>query len=167
MQPQDPTATAVAMAANPKAGQTVLDFCAAPGTKTTLLAELMGNSGSITAPDVSREKLQRIESNCERMGVTIVKTDLAERVGQLVPGSFDLVLADVPCSNTGVLARRAEVRWRFDSQTLSQIVKDQQFLAGAAAMFVRPGGRLGYSTCSIQREENSQVVGRLVGKAAT
>ena len=101
------------------------------------------------------------------MGVTIVKTDLAERVGQLVPGSFDLVLADVPCSNTGVLARRAEARWRFDPQTLSQIVKDQQFLAAAAAMFVRPGGRLIYSTCSIQREENSQVWGGWWARRAT
>jgi 16S rRNA (cytosine967-C5)-methyltransferase len=99
------------------------------------------------------------------MGITIVNTGLAEKVGQLEPMSYDVVLADVPCSNTGVLARRAEARWRFDEDSLSQIVKDQQFLAAAAAMFVKPGGRLVYSTCSIQAEENSQIVKRLIAKA--
>jgi 16S rRNA (cytosine967-C5)-methyltransferase len=165
VQPQDPAATAVAIAANPRPGQKVLDFCAAPGTKTTLLAELMANAGSITAMDVSPEKLERIKSNCDRMGITIVNTGLAEKVGQLEPMSYDVVLADVPCSNTGVLARRAEARWRFEAEALSQIVKDQQFLAAAAAMFVKPGGRLVYSTCSIQEQENSQVVKRLIAKA--
>jgi 16S rRNA (cytosine967-C5)-methyltransferase len=158
-------ATAVAIAANPKPGQKVLDFCAAPGTKTTMLAELMNNSGSITAMDVSPEKLERIKSNCQRMGITIVNTGMAEKVGQLEPMSYDVVLADVPCSNTGVLARRAEARWRFEAEALTQIVKDQQFLAAAAAMFVKLGGRLIYSTCSIQEQENSQIVKRLMAKA--
>jgi len=157
VQVQDATASSVVLAAEPRPGMSVLDFCAAPGTKTTHLAELMDNRGSITAVDVSQEKIARIESNCERLGISIVSTCLADRIAGLKPGSFDLVLVDVPCSNTGVLSRRAEARWRFDPETLTRLVKDQQMLAATAAQFVRPGGRLVYSTCSIEDEECSAV----------
>jgi 16S rRNA (cytosine967-C5)-methyltransferase len=154
IQPQDATASAVvAEAVRPRAGMEVLDFCAAPGTKTTHLAELMGNAGSITAVDTTAEKLTSIESNCRRLGATNVRTVLADQVGGLVPGGFDVALADVPCSNTGVLARRVEARWRFDEVALAKLVKDQRFLLAAAGQFVRPGGRLVYSTCSIEPEE--------------
>jgi len=156
-QMQDPSASAVALAAEVAPGMAVLDFCAAPGTKTTHLAELMGNRGSIVAADVSNEKLSRIESNCERLGVTIVSTILAENAGSLEPNAFDVVLADVPCTNTGVLARRAEARWRFSEQGLSRCVSDQKAIASAAAVFVKPGGRLVYSTCSIEPEEGPDV----------
>ncbi len=157
VQPQDAAATDVCIAARAAGGMAVLDFCAAPGTKTTHLGELMGNRGSITAIDVSREKLERIEANCERMGVTIVQTMLAKDIGSLAPQSYDLVLADVPCSNTGVLARRAEARWRFDEKSLGRLVADQKLLISAAGAFVRPGGRLVYSTCSIEPEECDDV----------
>jgi len=161
VQPQDPTATAVGLAARPQPGWRVLDLCAAPGTKTTHLAELMDNHGEIVAADVSREKIERIESNCRRLGVSIVRTILAQDVGGLQPESFDLVLADVPCSNTGVLARRAEARWRFGREQLARLSADQRTLALMAGQFVRPGGRLVYSTCSIEPEECSEVVAAL------
>jgi len=157
IQPQDPTATAVGLACGPRPGMKVLDLCAAPGTKTTHLAELMGNQGGIVAADVSREKLDRITESCRRMGITIVQPILADSVGSLESGGFDLVLADVPCSNTGVLARRAEARWRFSPEALSKLVEDQKFLARAAGHFVRPGGRLVYSTCSIEPQEDGEV----------
>lgn len=158
VQPQDPSATAVCIAAEPAPGMSVLDFCAAPGVKTTHLAELMDDTGSITAVDVSMTKLKRVEDNCRRMGATIVKTVLAHEIGRLEPQSFDLVLADVPCTNTGVLSRRVEARWRFDSHELESVVREQKKLARMAAGFVRPGGRLVYSTCSIEPEECSEVV---------
>lgn len=164
VQPQDPSATAVVTAAEPKGGAKVLDFCASPGVKTTHLAELMDNRGSITAVDVSTEKLARIESNCRRLGVTIVTTRLAEQVGSLDPRSFDLVLADVPCSNTGVLARRAEARWRFSEDALETLVQDEETLVSLAAEFVAPGGRLVYSTCSTEPEECSGVVRHLTAR---
>ncbi|MDY6913692.1 MAG: transcription antitermination factor NusB [Planctomycetota bacterium] len=157
VQPQDPTATAVVHAADPAAGMDVLDFCAAPGTKTTHLAEQMRNRGSITAVDVSHEKLRRIEDNCRRMDDSIVKTHLAEQAGSLKPQSFDLVMVDAPCSNTGVLSRRPEARWRFSEEHLATLVKDQQLLLQAAAAFVKPGRRLVYSTCSIEPEECADV----------
>jgi 16S rRNA (cytosine967-C5)-methyltransferase len=162
LQPQDPTATAVGSACRVKPGSNVLDFCAAPGTKTTHLAEQMGNRGSIVALDVSAEKTARIEQNCTRMGIDIVQTAQAESAGGLEPQSFDLVLADVPCSNTGVLARRAEARWSFEPKAFSTLAEDQKFLIRAAAGFVKPGGTLVYSTCSIEPEENEQVVSYLL-----
>ena len=158
LQVQDASATAVVEAADAKPGMRVLDFCAAPGTKTTHLAEKMDNRGGIMAVDVSGEKLVRVRENCERMGVSTVTTCLAEQAGGLKPESFDLVLADVPCSNTGVLARRAEARWRFSEEALARIVKDQRTILGLAATFVAPGGRLVYSTCSVEPEECSQTV---------
>ncbi|MFP4104960.1 MAG: transcription antitermination factor NusB [Phycisphaerae bacterium] len=157
-QPQDATQTEVCLAANPHDGQRVLDFCGAPGTKTTHLAELMDNSGEIVALDVSDQKVGWIRDNCRRLGIDIVKVMLAEQAGQLEPGSFDLAVVDVPCSNTGVLARRAEARWRFDPKDLGKLVSDQKFLAQAAAEFVRPGGKLVYSSCSIEPEEGSDLV---------
>jgi len=166
-QPQDPTATAVGLVcaefAMAKPGELhVLDMCAAPGTKTTHLAELMKNKGSILALDIGEAKLERINSNCQRLGVSIVTTGLAQSAGALTPGSFDLVLADVPCTNTGVLARRPEARWRFTAKTMGQTVRDQQLLVATAAQFVRPGGHLVYSTCSIEPEECGELVNRLV-----
>jgi 16S rRNA (cytosine967-C5)-methyltransferase len=153
IQPQDPTATAVVLEADPKPGDRVLDLCAAPGTKTTHLAERMGNKGSILASDVSADKLQAIGTNCHRLGISIVQTMPAAKLATVEAGSFDLVLADVPCSNTGVLARRAEARWRFEEYRQAELVKDQHTLLASAATFVKSGGKLVYSTCSIEPEE--------------
>jgi 16S rRNA (cytosine967-C5)-methyltransferase len=167
VQPQDASATGVVLAAEPRPGTKVMDFCAAPGTKTTLLAEMMDDRGSITAVDVSREKLARVEDNCGRMGFGIVKTVLAENVGALEPESFDLVLADAPCTNSGVLARRPEARWRLTPEALSAAAGDQKTLVRLASGFVRRGGRLVYSTCSIEPEECGEVARWLGGADAT
>ena len=158
IQPQDSTATAVIAGARVKPGMRVLDFCAAPGTKTTHLAERMNNEGELIAVDVSPEKLERIEENNARMGITCVKTYLANEIGPLPLRGFDVVLADVPCSHTGVFARRPEAKWRFDETKITKLVHDQQFLLHAAAQFVAPGGQLIYSTCSIDDDEANRVV---------
>ena len=157
IQPQDPTATSVGLKSGALPGMRVLDLCAAPGTKTTHLAELMQNQGEIIAVDVSNSKLKRIEENAQRMGFDIIKTMHAEKVGSLDVNSFDLVLADVPCSNTGVLARRGEARWRFTQKSIGELVRAQQFLSLTAAQFVKPGGTLIYSTCSIEKDEGPRV----------
>ena len=162
IQPQDPTATAVVLEADPKPGDRVLDLCAAPGTKTTHLAEKMGNKGSILATDVSADKLQAIGTNCQRLGINIVQTMTVAKLATVEAGSFDLVIADVPCSNTGVLARRAEARWRFDEYRQAELVKDQHALSASAATFVKSGGKLVYSTCSIEPEECRDVTRWLV-----
>jgi 16S rRNA (cytosine967-C5)-methyltransferase len=160
-QPQDPTATAVVLAARPRAGQTVLDLCAAPGTKTTHLAECMNNAGRIDAVDVNDDKLQLVRDNGDRLGIDIVRTHRAGNAADLAVEQYDLALADVPCSNTGVLARRPEAKWRFDPDRLGDLTRDQLLLAETAARMLRPGGLLVYSTCSIEPEENRAVVDRL------
>lgn len=156
--PQDPAATAAVDALAPRPGQSVLDLCAAPGTKTIQAAEAMGRAGRIVAMDVNAAKLERIADAARRCGVDILETCPAERAGSLAPGSFDAVIVDAPCSNTGVLARRIEARWRFRADQLGRLAADQRRLLEMASLFCAAGGTILYSTCSIEPEENDRVV---------
>lgn len=160
---QDESAMRVASALAPEPGGTVLDLCAAPGTKTTHLAELMGNQGRIIACDTDARRLEILPKACVRLGVSIVQpTPLAMRgpEGWAEPptGPFDAVLVDVPCSNTGVLGKRPEVRWRLSDSNFGPLVRLQTKLLLEACERVKPGGAVVYSTCSIEPEENRQVV---------
>ena len=171
---QDLSAMMAASAVAPEPGMTVLDLCAAPGGKTTHLAELMNNTGRIVACDVDARRLRTVTELCGRLGVTIVETLLvASRERERpefsdsrtpvahAPGSpqvFDAALVDVPCSNTGVLGRRPEVRWRLAPADLGALVSLQTDLLLRACSHVRPGGAVVYSTCSIEPEENGGVV---------
>jgi 16S rRNA (cytosine967-C5)-methyltransferase len=157
---QDQSSMQVALALNPALGSRVLDLCAAPGGKTTHLAELMRNQGEIIACDVDERRLQTVTELCQRLGVTIVKTVRLhpERNEEPPPGPFDAILVDVPCSNTGVLGRRPEVRWRLKETDFRHLVWLQTRLLVQAAERVRPGGVIVYSTCSIEAEENRGVV---------
>lgn len=161
---QDPTATDAGDAVRAEPGMRVLDFCAAPGTKTVQLGEQLGGRGEIVAVDVSEEKLELVRQGARRCGLDIVRTVPAEQVGSLEPRSFDRVLVDAPCTNTGVLARRVEARWRFTEQDLQRVAADQRQILALAAIFLAPGGRLVYSTCSIEPEENEQVVQSLLSR---
>jgi 16S rRNA (cytosine967-C5)-methyltransferase len=135
-------------------------LCAAPGGKTTHLAELMKNQGHILACDVEAKKLEPLEESCRRLGIDIIQTKvLNTRLNEEAPsGPFDAVLADVPCSNTGVLGRRPEVRWRLQPADLTHLVQLQTNLLHQGCERLRPGGKIVYSTCSIEPEENRQVV---------
>ena len=157
IQLQDPTATDVVKAIKLQPGMQVLDLCAAPGTKTVHMAERMGNEGRIVAADISDEKIARINEGCERMGITIVEAIHSTQIAAEAIGAFDVVLVDAPCSNTGVLARRVEARWRFSVDGLGRLIKDQKNLLAAAAAFTRPGGKVVYSTCSIEPEECADI----------
>ena len=144
-------------------GETVWDLCAAPGTKTTLLAEIMQNQGCVVATDVSRERLEKVDENCRRLGTTIVTTQTIGAEGRGLPdGPFDAVLVDAPCSNTGVLGKRPEARWRIRMSDVRELAAIQQRLLQDAVSRVRSGGRIVYSTCSIEPEENQQVVASCV-----
>lgn len=156
---QDESALRVASALAPQPGETVLDLCAAPGGKTTHLAELMRNSGRIIACDVDARRLRTVAELAQRLGLTIVETCLISADGAGLPaGPFDCVLADVPCSNTGVLGKRPEARWRLRPNDLRHLTMLQTRLLRLARKHVRPGGAMVYSTCSIEPEENHQVV---------
>ena len=156
---QDETAMQAVLLLDPKPGESILDLCAAPGGKTTFLAESMQNKGNILATDVSEKRLELIDRNLERLGIAIVETKAIHKDGSDFPtGPFDAVLLDVPCSNTGVLGKRPETRWRIQPRDIQELVEIQRRLCLQAMKFVRPGGRLVYSTCSIEPEEDEQTI---------
>lgn len=156
---QDEAAQHAAVLLNPLPGESILDLCSAPGGKTTHLAELAHDKARIAACDVSPTRLDRVRQNLQRLGLTSIELHLIGRDGENIPpGEFDAALVDVPCSNTGVLHRRPEARWRFSEVTLQELVSLQTRLLLTAAAHVRRGGRIVYSTCSLEPDENTGVV---------
>lgn len=156
---QDESSMSAALLMNPQPNERLLDLCAAPGGKTTHLAELQGDQGKITAVDVQAERLAVVTANANRLQLKSIRTHLMSKETLDAPtGYFDGVLVDVPCSNTGVLGKRPEARWRITPYDLSELPKLQRKLLNLALDRVRPGGRVVYSTCSIETVENRQVV---------
>jgi len=155
---QDESAMGVATALNPTPGSSVLDLCAAPGGKTTHLAELMRNEGRVIACDVDGKRLATVNELAARLGIGIIETRAIGRGEEAPAGPFDAVLVDVPCSNTGVLGRRPEARWRLKPEDITHLQKLQGQLLRQAAERVKPGGAVVYSTCSVEPEENGAVV---------
>lgn len=161
---QDESAMRVASAVNPEPGATILDLCAAPGSKTAHLAELMQDKGRIVACDGDVGRLLTVGELVTRLGLRSIEV-VRHQTEETVPrGRFDAVLVDVPCSNTGVLGRRPEVRWRLTLQDIAQLRSVQERLLRQAMGKVRAGGVVVYSTCSIEPEENGDLVRRVVGE---
>ena len=169
---QDPSTLLAVHELDPRPGETILDFCAAPGGKTTCLAQLMNNQGRIVAREVSSERLRLVGENCARLGVTCVELRSSRREeaqtsksgnsqSRFTPAAtevFDRVLLDAPCSNTGVMRRRVDLRWRIQPEENQRLRTMQLNLLRQAAAAVKGGGVLVYSTCSLEPEENSEVV---------
>lgn len=156
---QDESAQQAAELLAPQPGETVLDLCAAPGTKTTHLAELMRNEGQLIATDCSESRLQLVTQNARRLGFSIIQPVVVSPEGTDIPaGPFDAILIDAPCSNTGVLGKRPDARWRLHPEDLEELSRIQLLLLLAAADRLKPGGRIVYSTCSIEPDENQSVV---------
>lgn len=155
---QDPSTLLAVDILDPQPGESVLDLCAAPGGKTTYIAQKMQDQGRIVATDSAAVRLKLVVENCRRLGVKIVTVarDLPEE-------QFDRVLVDTPCSNTGVMRRRPDLRWRITLAEIARLAQTQRRLLAAAATLTRPGGVLVYSTCSLEPEENEQVAGQLPG----
>lgn len=157
---QDVTAQTCALAGAPQPGARVLDLCAAPGGKSIALALAMQDQGEIIACDPDPLRLARLEDNVRRLGLrsvhaTQIPAD-AESLAHL--GDFDLALVDAPCSNTGVIARRPEARFAQHAERLDTLTRIQSALLHKASAVVRRGGRLVYSTCSIETRENEDIV---------
>ena len=157
---QDLSAAIPAKLLQPQTGWKILDLCAAPGTKTTQLAELTGDHAEIFATDIDDCKLVFIEQNIKRLklkSITAFKySDLQKIIDKI--DLFDCVLLDVPCSNTAVLAKRPEVRLRITSQAVLNLSKKQLELLKKASALVKPQGKICCSTCSIQLEENNLLI---------
>ena len=160
---QDPaTAEAVAQL-DVTPGQSVLDFCAAPGGKTAQVAWRLNGTGHLVAQEVNPKRLARLKENMARLRLDSVEVtqSVAGIGGRTV---FDRVLVDAPCSNTGVLRRRPDARWRWSVDHLKQLVGLQAQILDAAAAYVAPGGRLVYSTCSNEPEENGEQVAAFLAR---
>lgn len=154
---QDTTAHAAAVAVAARPGERILDLCAAPGGKSVALALAMHDTGEVLACDTDVERLVRVQENTARLGLACVRTRPIGDAADL-PRDFDAALVDVPCSNTGVVARRPEARLGLTPAKLRSLVAVQHDLVREAARRVRPGGRLVYSTCSLEPQENEDVV---------
>ncbi len=157
---QDWMAQQPALTLAPKAGERVLDLCAAPGGKATHIAELMKNEGYVLAVDTVRKKIEKIEENCQRLGAVEVETCKAENLDEKLEtiDAFDKAIVDVPCSNTGVLARRVEARHLLNPTDINGNTQLQRELLERAYSAVKPGGKIVYSTCSIESVENELLV---------
>ncbi len=159
---QDPSTTIAPAMLAPRPGETVLDACAAPGGKTALLAESMEGPGRLLACELHADRLARLRENLQRLKldhVEIIQADAARWTpSPEQPATFDAILLDVPCTNTGVIRRRPDARWSFSLERLERLARVQAALLDALAPRVRPGGRLVYSTCSLEPEENTRQV---------
>lgn len=157
---QDESSMLVAPALDPQPGWTVLDMAAAPGGKSTHLAELMQNQGRVIAVDIHPHKIDLIDENARRLGATVVEGLCADarEVGAVMPGRADAVLCDVPCSGLGTLARRPDARWRKQPGEFAELVPIQRAILESAAVALKAGGVLVYSTCTIHPAENQEMV---------
>jgi 16S rRNA (cytosine967-C5)-methyltransferase len=161
---QDPSTAIACQILNPKPGEKVLDACAAPGGKTSYIAQLMKNRGTILACDRDPERLQVLKENMTRLGVGIVQIfnhdwtrgHVPTEIASMAP--FDRILLDAPCSNTGVIRRRVDVRWRLQPADFPRMQQRQVEMLRVLVQLLQSQGALVYSTCSLEPEENEQVV---------
>jgi len=157
---QDLASMMVTEVLDPQPGERILDMCAAPGSKTTHMAEKMNNLGTIIARDVSDKKLQKIRENADRLGISIIHPEIGDG---LVPDAdavdaYDRVLLDAPCSGLGIIRRKPEIRFRRLPEDLAALVKLQTILLENASHYVKQDGVLVYSTCSVDPDENDGVI---------
>jgi 16S rRNA (cytosine967-C5)-methyltransferase len=158
---QDEASQLIALLVNPQPGETVLDACAAPGAKTTHLGQLMANRGRIIALDIDEAKLRRLRESGRRMGVTnvtVLRRD-ARRPPSLIDGKpFDAILLDLPCTGWGTIRRNPDIKWRTGPGDPIRLASLQRSILDNMAGFLREGGRLVYSTCTVYEEENENVI---------
>ena len=156
---QDSASRLAVLAAGPAKGNTVVDGCAAPGGKSYASAILMENSGTIIAYDVSTEKISRISEGAARMGIGIIDTSCRDSsvYAEELAGTADIVLADVPCSGFGVIKKKPEIRYKTE-QEIAGLPDVQKQILTTLSEYVKPGGVLLYSTCTVLRRENEDVV---------
>ena len=168
---QDPGTRLSVELLGPAPGETVLDLCAAPGGKSLLIADALA-SGRVVAMDLPDARIDRLKENLSRAGgveVAMVQADVLARPAAILekhglPSQYRAVLIDVPCSNTGVMRHRVDAKWRLQEGDFARHARSQGALLAAAARLVAPGGRLVYSTCSIDPAENERVVEAFLGR---
>ena len=160
---QDEASQLVALLLDAGPGRSILDLCAAPGGKTAVLAHAAGPQSVVIAADRHLHRLRATKTNLNRLGVTSVHLLALDATAPLpLAASFDRILVDAPCSGTGTLSRNPEIRWRLGPNDLAEFHRRQVALLSSALDRLAPGGRLVYSTCSLEPEENEQVVAEVL-----
>jgi 16S rRNA (cytosine967-C5)-methyltransferase len=158
---QDEASQLVTSILDPKPGERILDACAAPGGKTTHMAQKMDNRGEISALDVSKGKLDLIGEGCQRLGIKIVRTikgNAAEPLPIPLGMEYDRLLADVPCSGFGTLRRNPDLKWRRGEEDIKRLSELQLSILSHLSVYLKKGGIFVYSTCTVFHEENEDVV---------
>jgi len=170
---QDPSTALACQFLDPKPGEKILDACAAPGGKTGYIAEVMQDHGTIMACDRDLERLETLKHNVTRLGAGIIhpvghdwtRDRLPKEIAFVAP--FDRILVDAPCSNTGVMRRRVDVRWRLTQADFKRMQTRQLEIVRAALPLLKANGVLVYSTCSLEPEENEHVVRRILAEISS
>ena len=168
---QDPSTLLAVQTLDPQAGESILDLCAAPGGKTGYVAQLMENLGTIVACDRDPERLQILKENMARLGMSVVHIlrhdwscgHAPSAVTSTAP--FDRILLDAPCTNTGVMRRRVDLKWRLRRTDFDRMHQRQIEIVRGLIPLLKPKGALVYSTCSLEPEENEEVVRRILAEA--
>lgn len=155
---QDAASQLAAESVEPEKGMDVLDLCAAPGGKSEYMAEMMENCGKVVSCDIYNHKTELIEKSAERLGITIIETMVndAEKFNPAFENAFDRVLLDAPCSGLGIIRRKPDIKWKKDATDCSALANTQYRMLRNAARYVKVGGILVYSTCTVSRIENEQ-----------
>jgi 16S rRNA (cytosine967-C5)-methyltransferase len=154
---QDPSAGLAVALLDPQPEENILDLCSAPGGKTTQIAECMRDTGMVLAADLSPQRLLRVRENAQRLHLNNIRL-VALDARTLGPTLFDRVLVDAPCSGTGIIGRHPDARWHKEADQLAPLAARQTEILARAFTYLRPGGVLVYSTCSIEPEENEDIV---------
>lgn len=157
---QDISAGLTAKILEPKQEENILDACSAPGGKTTYMAELMKNEGTIEAWDIHEHRTKLVEQNAKRLGIDIIKTQVkdASIYDENLNEKFDKILLDVPCLGIGVIKRKPDIKWQRKIEDIEEITKIQKTILENCSKYLKKGGYLVYSTCSILKEENEDVI---------
>lgn len=163
---QDESAATTAILLEPQKGQNVLDCCSAPGGKTTYIAEIMQNEGKIQAWDIYDHRLKLVRENAKRLGINIIETEIEDATiyNEQYFEKFDRVLLDVPCLGIGVLRRKPDIKWKRNKEDIEEITKIQKRILQNGLKYLKKGGQLIYSTCSIFKDENEEIIKSVVNK---
>jgi 16S rRNA (cytosine967-C5)-methyltransferase len=160
--PQSRASMLVARVLAPEPGERILDLCAAPGAKTTHIAALTGNAGTIVAVERHPGRAQALERTCERMRASSVSVEVGDATATRDTTTFDRVLVDPPCSGLGTLQSRPDIRWRATPDAIAELAELQASILAAGARATCPGGVTVYSVCTISKRESEDVIERFL-----
>lgn len=163
---QDEAAQLACLKLDPKPGERVLDACSAPGGKTTYLAELMQNKGRVDAWDIHPHRVRLVEEAAQKLGITIIKAITKDACNYTTEynGKYDKILLDVPCSGLGVIRKKPDIKWTRQKEDLKDLIDVQARILDTCSEYLRTGGRLVYSTCTILKQENEEQIEKFLMK---